>query len=61
MAAATDAYREGLKLYPTYGPAYINLGIALREQGKLDEAIAAFGEAIRLEPSFAEGHPGPSH
>ena len=30
--------------------------IALRGQGKLDEAIAEYREAIRLKPDFAEAH-----
>ena len=33
-----------------------NLGNALRSQGKLDEAVAAYREAIRLKPDFAEAH-----
>ncbi len=33
-----------------------NLGIALAGQGKVDEAVAAFREAIRLKPDYAEAH-----
>lgn len=33
-----------------------NLGIALRAQGKLDEAIAAFRQAIRVKPDVALFH-----
>ncbi len=29
--------------------AHSNLGIVLKDQGKLDEAIAAYRKAIRLE------------
>ena len=36
--------------------AHINLGNALTAQGKLDEAIAEFREAIRLKPDYAEAH-----
>ncbi len=36
--------------------AHINLGIALGNQGKLEEAIAAYREAIRLKPDYADAH-----
>ena len=35
---------------------YINLGNILKTQGKLDEAISAYEEAIFLEPEYAPGH-----
>jgi protein O-mannosyl-transferase len=36
--------------------AHYNLGIALSNQGKTDEAIAHYREAIELRPSYAEAH-----
>jgi serine/threonine-protein kinase len=36
--------------------AHYNLGTALRDQGKLDEAVAELREAIRLQPDFAPAH-----
>jgi tetratricopeptide (TPR) repeat protein len=36
--------------------AHDNLGNALSRQGKVDEAIAAYREAIRLRPDFAQAH-----
>jgi Flp pilus assembly protein TadD len=36
--------------------AHFNLGNALRAQGKTDEAIAEFREAIRLKPDHASAH-----
>ncbi len=36
--------------------AHHNLGNALNDQGKLDEAIAEYREAIRLKPDDAEAH-----
>jgi tetratricopeptide (TPR) repeat protein len=36
--------------------AHYNLGIALNNQGKTDEAIAHYREAIELRPSYAEAH-----
>jgi tetratricopeptide (TPR) repeat protein len=36
--------------------AHYNLGVALRDQGKLDEAVAEYREAIRLKPDDADAH-----
>jgi Flp pilus assembly protein TadD len=33
-----------------------NLGIALSEQGKFDEAVKCFTEALRVKPDFANAH-----
>jgi eukaryotic-like serine/threonine-protein kinase len=38
--------------------AHANLGVALRQQGKLDDAITQFGKAIELDPKVAEAHAG---
>jgi len=38
---------------PIYAAAYYNLGNVLRDQEKLDEAIAAFSAAARLNPRDA--------
>jgi tetratricopeptide (TPR) repeat protein len=35
---------------------HCNLGNALRQQGRLDEATAVYETAVRLDPDFAEGH-----
>jgi len=35
---------------------HCHLGLALKGQGKLDEALRDFDQAIRLEPAFAEAH-----
>ena len=32
------------------------MGIALKHQGKLDEAIEAFKKAVSLKPDFADGY-----
>ena len=36
--------------------AHNNLGNALRDQGKLDGAVAEYREAIRLKPHYADAH-----
>ena len=33
-----------------------NLGNALRDQGKLEEAIASYRQALRLKPDYAEAY-----
>ena len=33
-----------------------DLGIALAEQGRLEEAVASYREALRLKPNFADAH-----
>ena len=48
------ARRSGLS--PTTCKAYSGLVLALKDQGKLDEAVAAYREAIRLKPDNALAH-----
>jgi len=47
-----------LVILPTSGQQtaeeWLNQGIALGNQGKFDEAIQAFDEAIRINPQLAE-------
>ena len=41
---------------PDYAEAHNNLGNALQDQGKLDEAIACYRRALELKPDYAEAH-----
>ncbi|MBD2387513.1 tetratricopeptide repeat protein, partial [Cylindrospermum sp. FACHB-282] len=41
-----------IQLNPNYADAYNNLGIALGNQKKLDEAVVAFQKAIQLNPNY---------
>ena len=45
-----------IRLKPDDAVAHCNLGNALRDQGKLDEAIAEYRTAIRLKPDYAEAY-----
>jgi tetratricopeptide (TPR) repeat protein len=49
-------YTGTLTKNPGCWMAHYNLGIALNNQGKTDEAIAHYREAIELRPSYAEAH-----
>lgn len=45
-------WRRVIEIDPELALAYGNLGVALYNQGKLEEAIAAFRQAIRLQPRY---------
>ena len=45
-----SGYRRALELKPDYADAYSNLGNALTDQGKLDEAVATYRKALELKP-----------
>jgi tetratricopeptide (TPR) repeat protein len=49
-------YTATLRKNPGCWMAYYNLGIALSAQGKTDEAIAHYQQAIELRPGYAEAH-----
>ena len=46
--------RKALRLKPDYADAHNNSGIALKAQGRMEEAIASYREAIRLKPNYPE-------
>jgi tetratricopeptide (TPR) repeat protein len=43
-------------LKPDFAEAHSNLGITLKELGRLDQALASHNQAIALKPDFAKGH-----
>jgi tetratricopeptide (TPR) repeat protein len=53
---AVEAYREALRLNPTYPNAHNYLGSVLADMGAYDQAAAEYEEALRLLPRFAEAH-----
>ncbi|HYE50158.1 MAG TPA: tetratricopeptide repeat protein [Azospirillaceae bacterium] len=52
-AAAVACHRRLLAADPAHAPSWSNLGNALEELGRFDEALDAYGEAVRLEPAKA--------
>src|SRR5262249_25280387 len=52
---AVTPFRDVVRLRPD-AQAYFNLGWALGGSGDLDGAIAAYREALRRDPDYAEAH-----
>src|SRR5262249_46906959 len=55
-AEAVGFYRAALALRSRSPGVYVNLGLALAEQGSLAEATAAYRQAIALAPDYAAAH-----
>ncbi len=55
-ALAADSFSKAAALNPTDAAVHINHGVALRNQGRLDEAIASYGRAIDIDPAIAAAH-----
>ncbi len=53
---AEEAFRAALARDPASAESQNNLGLALRAQGRLTEAISAYQAAIRLRPDYPEAH-----
>jgi len=50
-----EALQRVLQWMPQRAEAFVNLGIALQEQGRIDEAMTAYGRAWRLRPEDTFG------
>ena len=53
---AVRAYRELIRIKPHDFVAHLRLGLALINQGRIEEGIAAYREAIRIDPDDFRGH-----
>ena len=50
------AYTNAVSVKPDYADAYNNMGAALQDYGKLEDAIQAYTKALSIKPVFAEAH-----
>lgn len=55
LPAAEHHYRQALAAEPAPLP-WFNLGVVLEDQGRSDESIAAYREALVLDDSLGEAH-----
>lgn len=62
-ARRNQDYRSELAMWgdtvakrPENARAHVNLGLALKGQGNLAEAMAQYNEALRIKPDYAEAH-----
>lgn len=55
-ADAEVLIRQAISSGPRNALYYANLGVALRHQGKFDEALAMFDKALRRKSDYAEAH-----
>jgi tetratricopeptide (TPR) repeat protein len=53
---ALGYFRAALALRPQSSVTYCDLGLALRDMGRMDEAIDHFHQAIRLDPNYTMAH-----
>ena len=44
----SGCYRRALELKPDYAEAQNNLGVAFKDQGQIDEALACYRRALRI-------------
>ena len=54
--ASEEFYNKALAIKPDYADGFNNLGVTLREQGKLEEAIEAYKKALAIKPDFANAY-----
>ena len=50
LPQAVDSYRQALRLSPNWIDAHINLGVALYQMGRIDDARMEFAAAVELDP-----------
>ncbi len=56
LAEAERIYKQILRVQPGNAGAHNNLGVALKNQDKLDEAIACYKRALKADPNHIEAY-----
>jgi len=52
LTAAIKHFSKAVEINPNFELAYLNLGVALSRQGKIDEAIRSYTRALQLKPDY---------
>ena len=50
------AFRLAISIDPQYALAHHNLGVLLRQQGLLNEAIESYTRATSIQPDYVDAH-----
>jgi protein O-GlcNAc transferase len=53
---ALHAFQKSVQFLPDDASAHSNLGVALKNAGQLDEAVASYLRALQLQPELADAH-----
>lgn len=53
---ALPVLQKTVELFPENAEAHNNLGVALKNIGQLDDAVACYRRALKIKPAFAEAH-----
>jgi len=56
FSGAVACFQEALSILPSYAEAKVNLGVALRLSGRLQESKENLQDAIALKPALWQGH-----
>ena len=51
---ALPAFQKTAKLLPDDAEAHFNLGVVLKNLGRLDDAVASYRRALKIKPDYAE-------
>jgi tetratricopeptide (TPR) repeat protein len=51
--AAITEYQKIIELHPELADAYVNLAVAQKRKGQLDEAVASLNQALAKKPEYA--------
>ncbi len=60
-AGAALAYRRAIELQPSHAEAMVSLGIVLKDQEQLEEAIALYDRALAIDPRLSAAHANRAH
>ena len=50
------SYRKAIEIDPKYAKAYRNMGFALSNLGRKEEAVASYKKAIEIDPKYANAY-----